>query len=248
MPLIVAVGNGLTVKVAVLPLEGLLEHVDAFFTEVIVTVVEPAFAKTEVLNVPVPPLIVNVAVLPVATFVPVKLYVTVKLPVPRLDEFIVIVLVLFAQTALADVEKLLTSGKAFTVKLAVLPLLIVLLQPVELYFIEVMVIVVAPALINNAGGIANVAEFELSVIEAVLPEDKLAPVKSYVTVKAIPLPNVFELTVTVEEFPKHGDVAEVVKLLTLGNGFTVTVALPDILAVHPVVAFVATTVYVPATV
>ncbi len=61
------------------------------------------------------------------------------------------------------------------------------------------------------------------------------------------VPVIFELAVNTELLPKHIDDGEAVAAI-VGNGSMVTVTLPVILLTHDVVAFVATTVYVPATV
>jgi len=68
-------GDALTVNVADDDKEEL--HDKAFVIDVNVTVVEPELFNDEVLKVPDPLLITNVAVLPVAEFAPLRLYVTV---------------------------------------------------------------------------------------------------------------------------------------------------------------------------
>lgn len=73
----IAAGMGVTVKVTALPLDGLEEQPDEFVTDVIVNVVDPVPEKAGDVNVPLPEAIVTVAVLPVAVFAPLRLYVTV---------------------------------------------------------------------------------------------------------------------------------------------------------------------------
>ena len=106
-------GNALTVKVAEDDNAALQEN--EFVIEVKDTVVEPELFSDDVLNVPVPPLITKVAVLPVAELAPLRLYVTVYVPATRLDEETVTVVGLLIHTLAAALLTLLTLGSALTV-------------------------------------------------------------------------------------------------------------------------------------
>jgi len=119
----VMAGAVLTVIVAVLPLDTvLLQPVDWFWIEVIVMVGEPAVAKADVLNVPVPLANTIVAVLPVTGSGELRLYVTVYVAAARLDEVTVTVEAKPAQAAAAEVLKLLTLGDVFTIRVAAVEL------------------------------------------------------------------------------------------------------------------------------
>ena len=74
----------------------------------------------------------------------------------------------------------------------------------------------------------------ITVIAAVFPEAVLAPLKLYDTVYE-PFPSDVELKVTVEPKPEQAEVAEVLKLLTLGLELTLNAdELPlEILLLHP---------------
>lgn len=119
------------------------------------------------------------------------------------------------------------GGKVITVKVAVLPVVKVLLHPNE-FTMEVIVITVTPVFESEADGMVNVPLVELIVSTAVLAVAELAPERSYVTVK-VPLPRLVEFTVTVVAEPKHGDAAMRETALIFGIGFTVT----DVFVKHP---------------
>jgi hypothetical protein len=112
-------GLELTTNPAVLLLDTLeLQLVVGFAMAVIVTVLEPALPITPVgiVNVPLVAPITNDAVLPVELLTPLRLYVTVNVPVPRLVELTVTTEPEPTQTDVADGEvKFETSGEAFTV-------------------------------------------------------------------------------------------------------------------------------------
>jgi hypothetical protein len=67
------VGVVLTVNVAVLELDTVVEQFEELFIDVMVTVVEPLLFSVLVVNAPLPLLIVSNAVLPVAVVAPPRL-------------------------------------------------------------------------------------------------------------------------------------------------------------------------------
>jgi hypothetical protein len=148
------------------------------------------------------------------------------------EEVTVMLLALVAQTFEAEVAKLLTLGNAFTVIFVVLPVVKLLLQLVAVNAIDVMVIVVVPALASAT--VLNVAVVADFVNVAVLPVDVFAPLRLYVTVYCV-LVKLVEEMVTVDAVPAHTVVAPVVlKLVTTGPAFTVTTALPVLPAAEAV--------------
>jgi hypothetical protein len=219
--ILATVGIAFTGIAVVLPVDKVLTQPAGLVIEVIVTVVEPALASTGVLNVPLVAPIVNVAVLPVATLAPVRLYVAVKVPTPSDVEFAVIIEAFPIHTVVAvgDV-KLVTFGFALTANDAVLVLDKALLQPSAAS--DVIVIVVDPVAASKLLGMLNVPLEAPMVSVAVFPEEVFAPVRLYVAVN-VPAPKLVEFTVTVEAEPEQAFVADgAVKLVTLGNGFTTT--------------------------
>jgi hypothetical protein len=117
-----AVGSILTVNEAVLLLDTVLVQPNELVICVIVTVVAPVLGSRDdgILKVPELPVMVSVAVLAVAEFTPLRLYVTVKVPTPSVVELTVTVA--FAPWQ-GDVDvgdvKFETSGAGFTVNVAV---------------------------------------------------------------------------------------------------------------------------------
>jgi hypothetical protein len=96
---------------------------------------------------------------------------------------------------LTEVEKLVTFGAAFIVKLAELPINTGVLQPATLRIL-VTVTVVVPEVSKPAPGIMKVPVLDAIVIEAVCAVAELLPVRLYVTVY-VPAAREVELTVTV---------------------------------------------------
>ena len=201
-------------------------HVEMFCMLVTVTLVAPALANEPdgIVNVPLVAPIVNVAVAPVALLAPVRLYVAVNVPVPRLVELTVTVEPAPKQTVAAEGEvKFDMFGLAFTLNEAVLLDDTVALHE-EAFWILVIVTVVEPVLANEPDGIVNVPLLAPIVRIAVAPVALLAPLRLYVAVN-VPVPRLVELTVTVELEPAHGDVADgEVKFEIFGLAFTLNEA------------------------
>lgn len=242
-----ALGLDATVNDAVLAEVIALLQPSAVAIPVIVTVVLPTLPKEleGIENVPVLPLIISVAVLPVALLLPPKLYVATKVPEPILVEFTVTVDAAPAHIDVADGEvKLVTFGFTLTVNVAGEHVETVLLQA-SLLVIDVRVALVDPVAVNAVAGIVNVPVVPLITNVAVLPVELLAPLKLYVAVK-VPLPRVEEFTVTVDVPPTHGDVADGVEIVvTFGFALTLNAALlPDDKVVTQPALLTETIVYV----
>ena len=145
----------------------------------------------------------------------------------------------------AAVLKPLTSGCGLTLNVDVLPVESTELQVVDVTATEVIVIVVDPVAVRLPNGIANVALPLTKFIDAVSPVAEFDPLRLYVRVYGKPFTRVDELTVTVDDEPRHTSVAEVLKLLTSGLGLTLNVeVLPAETTEPQVVAVTATEVMV----
>jgi len=97
------------------------------------------------------------------------------------------------------------------------------LHVVAVTAIDVTVIVVEPVAVRLPDGIENVPLPLVSVSEAVRPVAAFEPLRSYVTVYPVPFTSVDELTVTVDDEPRHTSTAAVLKLLASGCGLTLKV-------------------------
>lgn len=177
------VGFTFTVIAAVLPVDNVLLQFELFFIDVIVIVVEPLLANADVVKVPLLPVKLSDDVLPVALLAPLKLYVTVYVPLARDVEPTVTVEVLPAHTFVAPVVlKLLTAGFALVVNEAVLVLKaleqLVLVNLIDVIFTTLFV----PAVFNAA--VVNVppAPLVATVMEAVVELTVFVPLTLYVTV------------------------------------------------------------------
>jgi hypothetical protein len=249
---LLTLGLAFTLNDAVLLLDILLVQFELFFTAVIVNVVDPVVVSADdgIVNVPLPVPIANVAVLSVALLAPLRLYVTVYVPLTSVLELTVTVDDAFKQMLVADGDvKLLTSGFAFTLNEAVL-LLDMLLVQFEAFLTAVIVTVVEPVAVSADDGIVNVPLPVPIARVAVLFVALLAPLRLYVTVY-VPLLSVLELTVAVDGAPEQTLVADGdVKLLTFGAAFTLNeaVLLDDTLLeqVDEFCTALIVTVFVPA--